>query len=110
MRKRETKFIVPFCSVPNRCVIENSIKIVKNSTKKKKKYDYGSFQAKIGRRRPRKTENKSYRSVSFQCGTKQKIKKNSKKIQKIKKYHYEFISNQNKWEKDEKEKIGRAHV
>ena len=35
MRKRETKFIVPFCSVPTRCVIENSIKIVKNSTKKK---------------------------------------------------------------------------
>ena len=34
MRKRETKFIVPFCSVPTRCVIENSTKIVKNSTKK----------------------------------------------------------------------------
>ena len=34
----------------------------------------GSFQAKIGRGRPRKTENKSYRSVSFLSGTKQKIK------------------------------------
>ena len=33
-----------------------------------------------------------------------KLKQNSKKIQKIKKYHYEFISNQNKWENDEKER------
>ena len=53
-----------------------------------------SFKSKIGWKRPRKTENKSNRSVSFLSGTKQKIKKkNSKKIQKIKKYHYEFISN-----------------
>ena len=64
-----------------------------------------SFQSKIGWKRPRKTENKSYRSVLFLSGTKQKIKKkNSKKILKIKKYHYEFISNQNKWENDEKER------
>ena len=34
-----------------------------------------SFQSKIGWKRPRKTENKSYRSVSFLSGTKQKIKK-----------------------------------
>ena len=33
-----------------------------------------------------------------------KLKKNSKKIQKIKKYRYEFISNQNRLEKDEKER------
>ena len=63
-----------------------------------------SFQSKIGWKRLRKTENKSYRSVSFLSGTKQKIKKNSKKIQKIKKYRYEYISNQNKLEKDEKER------
>ena len=37
MRKRETKIIVPFCYVPARCVIENYIKIVKNSKKKKKR-------------------------------------------------------------------------
>ena len=43
------------------------------------------FQAKIGRRRPRKTENKSYRSVSFLSGTKQKIKKKiAKKFKKLK--------------------------
>ena len=35
MRKRETKIIVPFCFVPTRCVIENSIKIVKNSKNKR---------------------------------------------------------------------------
>ena len=43
-----------------------------------------SFQSEIGRKRPRKTENRNYRSVSFLPGTKLKIKKkNSKKIQKI---------------------------
>ena len=62
-----------------------------------------SFQSKIGWKRPRKTENKSYRSVSFLSGTKSKIKKNSKKIQKIKKHPYGFISRQNRLEKDEKE-------
>ena len=63
-----------------------------------------SFQSKIGWKRLRKTENKSYRSVSFLSGTKQKIKKkNSKKIQKIKKYHYGFISRRRMLEKDVKE-------
>ena len=93
MRKRETKIIVPFCSVPTRCVIENFIKIVKNSKKKeKKKYDYGSFQAKIGRKRMRNMENKNYRFVSFLPDSQKKI---PKKIKKIKKYHCGFISSQN---------------
>ena len=35
MRKREIEIIVPFRSVPTRCVIENSIKIVKNSKNKR---------------------------------------------------------------------------
>ena len=35
MRKREIKIIVPFRSVPFRCVIENSIKIGKNSKTKR---------------------------------------------------------------------------
>ena len=85
MRKRETKIIVPFCYVPARCVIENSIKIVKNSKKKrKKKYDYGSFQAKIGRKRMRNMENKNYRFVSFRSYPKcyRKFHKNSKKFKK----------------------------
>ena len=46
-----------------------------------------SFQSKIGWKRPRKSENKNHRSVSFLPGANKKIKKkNSKKIQKIKKH------------------------
>ena len=75
MRKREIKIIVPFRSVPTRYVIENSLKIVKNSKKKKKKYDYGSFQAKIGRKRIRNMENKYYRFVSFLSNQLMKISK-----------------------------------
>ena len=44
-----------------------------------------SFQSIIGWKRPRKTENKSYRSVSFLSGTKEKIKKKiAKKFKKLK--------------------------
>ena len=92
IRKRETKIIVPFCYVPARCVIENFIKIVKNSKKKKKKYDYGSFQAKIGRKRKRYMEKKNYRFGSFLLDAKKKI---PKKIKKSKKYHCGFISRKN---------------
>ena len=60
MRKREIKIIVPFRSVPSRCVIENSKKI-------------------------------------------------KKKFKKIKKYHYEFISSQNRLEKDEKKRNKNYH-
>ena len=35
MRKSEIKIILPFRSVPTRCVIENSIKIVRNSKNKR---------------------------------------------------------------------------
>ena len=66
---------IPFRSVPTRCIIENFIKIVKNSTKKKKKYDYGSFQAKIGRKRMRNWENKNYRFVLFLPDALKKIPK-----------------------------------
>ena len=52
------------------------------------------FQSKIRRRRPRKRENENYCSDS---------KKNSKKIQKIKKNLYGFISSQYRLEKTEKE-------
>ena len=44
-----------------------------------------SFQSKIGRKRPRKTKNKNYRSVSFLPGAKLKIKKKiAKKFNKLK--------------------------
>ena len=64
MRKREIKILVPFRSVPTRCVIENSKQIAKQF-KKLKKYRCGSFQARIGRKRLRKRENKNYPSVPF---------------------------------------------
>ena len=62
-----------------------------------------SFPGKIGRKRQRKRENKklSFRFVPTRC-LKENSKKNSKKIQKINKYHYGFISSLNWMEKDEK--------
>ena len=53
------KTIVLLCSNPTR-----NRKFQKNS-KKKKITILGSFQAKIGWERPRKSENENYRSVSF---------------------------------------------
>ena len=64
MRKREIKIIVPFRSVPTRCVVEISKQIVKKF-KKLKNTIVDSFQAKIDWRRMRKRENKNYSSVSF---------------------------------------------
>ena len=63
-----------------------------------------SYQAKIGWERMRKSENKNYRSVPFRSyPTRNKyFQKNSKKIQRIKKYHYGFISIQNRLEEAEK--------
>ena len=63
-----------------------------------------SFQAKIGWKMPRKRKNKNYRSVPFQPDAKQEIPKNSKKLQKFKKYYYGFISSQNRLEMDEKQR------
>ena len=57
-------------------------KFPKNSkkVKKKKKYDYGSFQAKIGRKRMRNMEKKNYRFVSFLPDGQKKIPKKIKKL------------------------------
>ena len=61
------------------------------------------FQVKIGWKMPGKREYENYRSVSFEPDEKRKSQKNSKKIQKFKKYHYYgFISSQNRFEMDEK--------
>ena len=63
-----------------------------------------SFQAIIGCKRMRNGENKNYPSFCS-CPTRnRKFQKNRKKIQKIKKYHYEFISRQNRLEKDGKKR------
>ena len=65
------------------------------------------FQAKIGWKRSRKRENKNYRSVPFLTNLmrNRKFQKNSKKIQKIKKYRYGVISSQNWLEKARRVKI-----
>ena len=65
MRKGEIKVIVPFRSIPALCVIENSKQIAKKLKKKNKNTIVASFQAKIGRKRLRKRENKNYPSVPF---------------------------------------------
>ena len=67
MRKREIKIIVPFRSLPTRCVIENSKKITKK-LKKLKNTIMNSFQDKIGWKKMRKREIKiivPFRSVPF---------------------------------------------
>ena len=63
-----------------------------------------SYQAKIGWKRMRKSENKNYRSVPFRSNPtrNRKFEKNSKKIQKIKKFNYGFNSVQNRLEEGEK--------
>ena len=66
-----------------------------------------SFQAKIGLEKMRKGENKNYRFVSFRSYPtgNRKFQKNRNKIERIKIYHYDFISSQNRLEKVEKERI-----
>ena len=62
-----------------------------------------SFQAKIGWKRMGKRESKklSFRFVPTRCVI-ENSKKITKKFKKLKNYHYEFISSQNRLEKDEK--------
>ena len=64
-----------------------------------------SFQAKIGWKRMGKWEKKKF-IVLFRFYTmrNRKFQKHGKKIQKIKKYNYDFISCQNRLEKSEKER------
>ena len=65
-----------------------------------------SFLSKIGLKKPGKRENNNYRFVPFRSYTtrNRKLKKNSKKIQKVKKHHYGFFSRQNRLENAEKER------
>ena len=55
-----------------------------------------TFQAKTGWKRPRKRENKNYRSVLFRSYSPRNkiLQKYSKKIQKIKKYRYGVLRSQ----------------
>ena len=65
-----------------------------------------TFQAKTGWKMLRIGEYKNYRSVPFRSYPARNLKfqKNSNKIEKIKMYHYGFISSQNRLENAEKEK------
>ena len=63
-----------------------------------------SLQAKIGWKWMKNRENKNYHYVSFQPDEQQKIQKNNRKIQKIKKYRSVFFSSQNRFDKKEKER------
>ena len=64
MRKREIKIIVPFHSVPTRCVIENSKQIAKKF-KKLKKYHCGFISSKNRLEKTEKGRKKNYHSVAF---------------------------------------------
>ena len=57
--REKIKIFVPFRSFPTaNAKTPKQLKKLKNTI-------MGSFQAKIGWKRPRKSENKNYRSVSF---------------------------------------------
>ena len=87
-------------------LLDREEKIPKKIAKKLKKLKNtitDSSQAEIGGKMLRKRENKNYPSVSFLPDGEEKIQKNSKKIQKIEKYHYDFIPSQNMLEKAENE-------
>ena len=92
-----------FRSVPTLRVIENSIKIVKKF-KRLKNTIMASFQAKTAEKE--RIYKLSFRSVPFRSypARNWKFQKNSNKIEKIKIYHYGFISSQNTLEKAEKER------
>ena len=101
MGKRENKKL-SFRFVPTRCVIKHSKKITKK-LKKLINTVINSFQAKLGWKRRRKREIKIIVPFRSDPMRNRMFQKNKKKIQKIKKYHYEFISSQNRLEKDEKD-------
>ena len=63
-----------------------------------------SFQEKIGWKRQRKRENKNYCYVPPLPDGQEKIPKKQQKFKKLKKYHYSFISSQNRSEKAVKER------
>ena len=65
------KIIVPFCSYPTPII--KTPKQLAKKLKKLKDTIIASFRAKIGWKRPRKSENKNDRSVSFLPDSKYKI-------------------------------------
>ena len=84
MRKREIKIIIPFRSVPTRCVIENSKQKAKKFKKLKKNrcgfISSDNRQEKAAKERKYKL---SFRSVLTR-GVKENSKKMAKKFKKLK--------------------------
>ena len=80
--KRETKIIVPFCSVRTQCVIENYIKIVKNSKKKKKEIRLWFISSQNRSEKDEKYGKQKllFRFVSFLPDAQKKIPKKIKKL------------------------------
>ena len=99
MRNRENKNYRSVSFLP-RCVIENSKKITKK-LKKLINTIINSFQDKLGWEMMRKREIKIIVPFRFHPMRNRKFQKNSKKI---KKYHYAFISSQNRMKKDGKKR------
>ena len=96
MGKRENKKL-SFRFVPTIFVIKHSKKI----TKKLKKLNntiINSFQAKLGWKRMRTREIKIIVPFRSDPMRNRMFQKNKKKIQNIQKYHYGFISSQNRLE------------
>ena len=62
-----------------------------------------SFQAKIGWKIERENIKSIVQFSSYPMRNR-KFQKNNKKVQKTKKHHYDFISRENRLEKDEKDR------
>ena len=92
-----------FRSFPTRPAIENSKKIAKKF-KNLKNTIRDSFKAKIGMKLMRKRVTKIIVPIRSYPKRNRKFHKNSQKMQKMKKYHYDFISGQNRLENEEKER------
>ena len=102
MRKREIKIIVPFRSVPTRCVIENSKQIAKK-LKKLKIPLWLHFKQKQAGKGCEREKIKIIIPFHSYPRHERKFQKNGKKIQKIKKYQCGIIS-QNRFEKAGKQR------
>ena len=72
--------------------------------KKLKNTNMNTFLAKTGWKRLRKREIKIIVSFLSYTTLNRKFQKNRKKFKKIKKYHCDFITSQNRLEKAEKER------
>ena len=101
---KERKKKKSFRWVPTRPRIENFKKIAKKF-KKLENNIVASFQAKIEckKLRDRETKKKIVPMCSY-LNRNRKFPKNSRKIQKIRKQHHRFFSNQNRMGKAEKER------